>query len=159
MIPNRSTRKTFAPRFATRVATYMFKPAIALITTTSVITARMIPSSVRKLLSLCARNASSDSLRVSAADATERLNLLRRESALAAPLATRGKPLILSTGVTPKQASSSPLHTLMYKDGQLPQFVASTDPPILAGSYRRRLRSAMNCYLAYFHVVTSRAGS
>ena len=65
MIPKRSTRKTLAPRFATRVATYRFSPAITLMTETNVITARITPSSVRKLRNLCARNASSESFSVS----------------------------------------------------------------------------------------------
>src|SRR5207244_2644537 len=39
MMPKRSMMKTLAPRFATRLATYRFRPAIALMTTTSVVTA------------------------------------------------------------------------------------------------------------------------
>src|SRR5713226_5520877 len=106
MIPKRWTRYTLAPRLATRSATYMFSPAMTLITETSVVTAKMTPSKVRKLRNLCARSASRASQRVS----RKVTNALRRRTHLAALSIARvsalGIALNPSIGVTPNQTSN-----------------------------------------------------
>src|SRR5262245_34910381 len=56
---NRVTRNTFDPRLATRSAIYRFTPEIRAITTISVETERIIPSSIRKERILYERSVSS----------------------------------------------------------------------------------------------------
>src|SRR6266705_492974 len=59
---NRVSRNTFDPRLATRSAIYRFTPEIRAITTISVETERIIPSSIKKERILCARSVSSATL-------------------------------------------------------------------------------------------------
>src|SRR5882724_11447344 len=82
----------------------MFSPVMTLITKTSVVTARMTPSKVRKLRSLCARRASITNFNVS----TIVTQAVRMPAALDGLLVTaRGAiSVIRPMGVTPKQTSN-----------------------------------------------------
>src|SRR6266481_4114017 len=82
----------------------MFSPVMTLITKTSVVTARMTPSKVRKLRSLCARRASIANFNVS----TIVTQAVRMPAALDGLLvAARGAiSVIRPMGVTPKQTSN-----------------------------------------------------
>src|SRR5580704_18793327 len=68
-MPILSTTSAFAPRFATLSETYTFSPFKTDITATSVVTARITPSNVRKVRSLCARKVSS-AMRIVSCNAT-----------------------------------------------------------------------------------------
>src|SRR6516162_3817229 len=94
---------------------------MTLMTNTRVVTARMTPSSVRKLRSLWARKASKASFRVSKKVIQPLFRLSRRDldSSVRPPI--RGTPASLSMGVTPK------MNSRFFKDDRSVEIVPYLD--------------------------------
>src|SRR5580692_1179644 len=90
-IPILSTTSAFAPRLATLSETYTLSPFSTDITATSVVTARITPSNVRNVRSLCERNVSSAMRKVSCRATAARWTCVNREGSLTLSIIDGGR--------------------------------------------------------------------